>query len=194
MNLGENIFAAFDVVAKMYDNVNKLMNYCRTAADENGEFVLATPKFLRWKSDTEPNGWYIYSFILLFQNTADQKLANKWRNGPVYVLEINLYNPDVYTEPMVNLAKYEYTDIESWAEGCSPANHHVFYHPLYGTFGEWIKFEQDGTNYAGEIIDKEANRFWGLRRITGVGIPLTEITRENAYEIIFGGFRSLIEK
>jgi hypothetical protein len=193
MNLGENIREAFDIVAKTYENVNKLMEYCRAKASEKGEFVLSTPKFLRWKSDVDVGGWLISSFILLFQNAKDQLLESNWRNGSVYVLEINLYEPQHITAPIVNIAKFEYVDIESWSEGCSTSDHWVLYHPLYG---ENVEFEQDGANYTGYVVNKDDadKRFWGLRKITGIEVPLTEITNENAYETIFGGFRSLMDK
>lgn len=193
MNLGENIYNAFDVIVKTYENINKLMNYCKAIASEKGEFVLITPKFLRFKSDNNIYGWAIQSFILLFQSTKDDPLENDWRDGPVYLMEINLYEPDVYNEPMVNIAKYEYENISSWSEGCSPSNHWIFYQPLHEGH---VDFEQEGNSYFGDVADNEDadKRYWGLRRITGLDMPLTEITNNNAYEKIFGGFRSLMDK
>ena len=188
MSLGKNIRDAFDVVRQTYDNVNKLMDYCKAAASQNGEFVLATPKFLRYKSDMYVSGWYVSSFILLFQDAKDRPLENSWRDGPVYVLEINLFQPGVYDVPTVNIAKYEYADIQSWSGACSPADHWIFSDPLYS-----LEFEQEDAIYSANVVDIEniGRRYWGLRRIIGIDTPLTEITNENAYETIFGGFRSL---
>ena len=187
MSLGENIHNAFIVVAQTYENVNKLMDYCRAAASENGEFVLATPKFLRRRSDGDVSGWYISSFILLFQDAKDRLLENGWYDGPVYVLEINL--SDFYEVPTVNIAKYEYADIQSWPEARSPADHWIFYDPLYR-----LKFEEEDAIYSAGVDSTGGltRQYRGLREIIGKGIPLTNITNENAYETIFGGFRSLM--
>lgn len=46
MNLGENIFNAFEVVNKTHENVKKLMEFCRVMATERKEFDLMSPKFL----------------------------------------------------------------------------------------------------------------------------------------------------
>ena len=190
MNLGENIRNAFSVVGQTYENINKLMDFCKATAAENNEFELSSPKFLRWKSD-KVSGWYIFSFILLFQCLDDLQLDNDWRDGPIYVLEINL-DPDTYDVPTVNVAKYEYADMSSWSEGCSPANHWVFYDPLYDA----PEIKQDGDLIEKNIVKTEyaSSRYWGLRRIIYKEIPLTDINNENANDIIFGGFRSLADK
>jgi hypothetical protein len=190
MNLGENINNAFEVVSETYESVYKLMAYCREQAIEKGEFELSSPKFLRWKSDNAIGGWLITSFILLFQHSKDKLLKNQWRQGPIYVMEIN-FVPSLYDEPMLNLAKFEYADLSTWGEYISPSDHWAFYEPLQNV-------DLVGANelaYSGDVVDETySTRYWGLKRIVGIGVPLAEITRENAYEKIFGGFHSLIEK
>ena len=42
--------------------------------------------------------------------------------------------------------------------------------------------------------DEPLDRYWGLKRIMGYEIPLSEITAENAYEKIFGTFKELAKK
>ena len=94
MNLGENIFNAFEVVNKTHENVDKLIKYCRTMAEERKEFELMSPKFLRYKSDVDYWGWNVRQMFLLFQDKQDELLENGWRDGPIYVLDILLYDPD----------------------------------------------------------------------------------------------------
>lgn len=193
MDLGTNIYNAFEVVEKTYDNVNKLLEYCRSISAEKGKYTLVTPRFLRYKSDNSIHGWSISSFILLFQNTEDERLeSNAWLNGPIYLLEINLYEPNIYDVPMINVAKYEFADMSSWTPGVSPASHHIFYNSLYGDGMDFVQAE-DKSFYKGVANDIEYTdrKYWGLRHIVGIGIPLTEITIENAYDKIFGGFDSL---
>ncbi|MBA4688119.1 MAG: hypothetical protein H2184_13255 [Candidatus Galacturonibacter soehngenii] len=189
MNSSDNIFNAFEVVNKTHENVNKLMNYCKNIVNEKGGYVLASPKFLRWKSDGNYAGWNTNSFILLFQDSNDQKLDNEWRDGPVYVLEIDLYNPEAYEKPMVVIAKFQYENIASWTEGCSPANHYIFYDPLYSFDYNYIKEDF----LVAEMEENFKQRYWGLNRVVCIEIPLIEITGDNAYDKIFGGFNRMKE-
>ena len=187
MNLDDNIFNAFEVVNKTHENVDKLINYCKNIITEKDEYVLSSPRFLRWKSDGSYWAWNTNSFILLFQDADDNELENEWRDGPVYILEINLYNPLVYDKPMVVVAKFEYDDIATWSKGCSPANHFIFYQPLYNFDYE----ELEGDFLVTEIDEESKQRYWGLNRVVCFEVPLTEITGQNAYDIIMGGFDKL---
>ena len=112
MDLGKNIFNAFNVVAKTHKNIKKFLEYCITLSRNNDEYELITPKFLRWKSDKDCFAWNLTNVVLLFQNKKDLKLKNGYYKGAVYVLEINLYDPEIYDEPKVNIAKYDYNNIE----------------------------------------------------------------------------------
>lgn len=67
MSSANNIRSAFHVVHQTYENLNKLMEYCKTIAPEQSNYICAVDKFLRYKSDTNVSGWYIQNFILLFQ-------------------------------------------------------------------------------------------------------------------------------
>lgn len=187
MNLDDNIFNAFEVVNKTHENVEKLMNYCKNIITEKDGYVLVSPKFLRWKSDGDYWAWNTSSFILLFQDSNDCELENEWRDGPVYVLEIDLYNPSVYDKPMAVIAKFEYDDIASWSKGCSPANHYIFYDPLYDFDYE----DLEGDFVVTEVDESYKQRYWGLKRVVCFQVPLTEITGENAYDKILGGFDKL---
>ncbi|MDR1753431.1 MAG: hypothetical protein LBR74_00800 [Eubacterium sp.] len=194
MNLGTNIFNAFEVVKNTHESINKLMQYCKSMAEEKGEYTLASPKFLRWRSDNNSWGWSISNFILLFQSKKDVELEhNDWRDGPVYVLEINLYDPENYDTPMINIAKYEYNNISAWGNGVSPAEHWRINQPLYSDELDW---KIDGLSYDGHVKDEQSadSKWWGLRRIVGYSVSLTDITPENAYDVIFGGFDSLVDK
>lgn len=66
MSLGENIKSAFEVVLKTYENVDKLLRYCDLIAEDYG-YEVVTDKFLRYKSDSNYEGWFINSFIKLYQ-------------------------------------------------------------------------------------------------------------------------------
>lgn len=98
-----------------------------------------------------------------------------------------LENPSVYDKPMVVVAKFEYDDIASWSKGCSPAKHYIFYDPIYDF--EYKEFERHFI--LTEVEESYKQRYWGLKRVACYEVPLTEITGENAYDIIMGGFKKL---
>ncbi|MFJ5762274.1 hypothetical protein ACIQAA_24755 [Neobacillus sp. NPDC093182] len=135
MSSADNIRNAFHVVYHTYENIHKLMDYCKTVAAEQSDYVSVVDKFLRYKSDTDFSGWFIQNFIILFQNKNNIVFENEWRDGPLYVMELELYNAELNQEesrelPRIRLSKFEYENMQNWASGCSPANHWRFYYPL----------------------------------------------------------------
>lgn len=190
MNLGENIHNAVVVISKTYENIDKLINYCRNICEKETNYTNSVSKFLRYKSDNDYGGWMIDNFILLFQNKTDRKLKNEWRNGPVFTMEINLADEDV---PKVFLSKFEYENINSWDQGCSPANHWAFYWPLRRE--ETMDYEEFSDYTVGKpkpsMEEKVAKDYWGLKRVVYMDKPLTEITSENIKKLIFESFDKL---
>lgn len=192
MNSSKNISNAVHVLYKTYENVNKLMEYCRTIASDAG-YSCMNNKFLRWKSDNEYKGWLVSDFIMLFQKDSDELLNNQWHNGAVYVMEIQLAaDDDENVEPMVYLSKFAYKNIKSWSEGCSVSSHWVFYYPLCGE-GEFL-FE-DKTEYviSWPKDQKISDKYWGLEKTIHLGVELTSINVNNVKEKIFGNFDRLDE-
>lgn len=193
MNLGENIFNAFEVVNKTHENVNKLMEFCRTMTLEKKEFDLMSPKFLRYKSDTDYWGWNTRQMFLLFQDTQDELLDNGWRDGPIYVLEIVLYDPDECfdsNEPRLEMAKFEYGDIKNFSPGVSPASYYCFTHPLYDADYDEL---EDGT-FVAEMTEEITQKYWGVKRVACKVSLLVDVNYENAYDTIFGAFKELKNK
>lgn len=189
MNLGENIFYAFDVVNKTHENVDKLMKFCRLMAEEKREFDLMSPKFLRYKSDSDYWGWNVGQMFLLFQDTQDELLENGWRDGPVYVLEILLYDSDT-CEPWLGMAKFEYADIKGLPVSVSSASYYYFTHPLYD-----VDYDELGDDVlVAEMPEEIMRKYWGVKRVVCKYLPLVEVDYKNAYEKIFGTFKILRDK
>lgn len=196
MSSADNIRNAFHVVYHTYENINKLMDYCKTIASEQSNYVSVVDKFLRYKSDNDFSGWFVQNFILLFQNKNDIELENEWRDGPLYVMEIELYDADFELEeikelPCIRLSKFEYENIQGWTSGCSPINHWRFYYPLRN--GDIMDIQEDGEYSNITVKDLEASNrhYWGVNKITSKRISLTDITADNAVEKLFRTFDSL---
>lgn len=193
--MNEETIKAFRVVQEAHKNVKEFISRCITLAEEKGEFELApmtgNNKFLRWSSDRDSNAWLYYSFIVVFQSSQDTRLKNGYRNGALYVLELNFADFDI---PMANVARYDYDNIaKGWSTNpISPSDYWVFYDPMYTGIIEFQDYEP-GEMYCGTVEEPLA-RYWGLKRVMGYEIPLSEIIDNNVYEKIFGTFKELYKK
>jgi hypothetical protein len=191
MNSSKNIRNAFMVVHKTYENVNKLMEYCKTIVAEKSNYINVIDKFLRYKSDNDYSGWYIKDFIILFQRKSDIELENEWRDGPIYVMEIELYSDNSEQIPTVYLSKFDYYEIGSWSKGCSPANHWRFYYPLRNKEIMDIQINEEMTMATPKTKELGDKYYWGLIKASYIQLPLTDINADNVEEKIFGGFDKL---
>lgn len=194
MHLNDNIHNAFHVVTKTYENIQKLLQFCATHCQTDSHYVQAVDKFLRFKSDQDVTGWLIRNFIVLFQDVNDPELENGWRDGPIYVLEIDLLSYQQQTtqqHPLVHISKYEYAAIESWTSGCSPANHWRFYNPRRNE--DLLQIERTHNTLSAKAADIDGcdRHYWGIRTITSTSFPLVELTSDNAVHKIFGCFDRL---
>ncbi|MDR1604152.1 MAG: hypothetical protein LBS10_05100 [Gracilibacteraceae bacterium] len=194
--MSEETIKAFKTVREAHNNVQEFISRCIALAEEKGEFELAPMTgnniFLRWNSDRDSDAWSYRSFIVVFQRRSDAKLENGYRNGAQYVLELNF--SDYYERPMANVARYDYDNIiKNWsADPLSPSDHWIFHEPLYSGIIEFPDYKP-GEMYCGEAAEP-LERYWGLKRIIGYEVPLSEITAGNVYEKVFGVFKKLAKR
>lgn len=193
----ENIRNAMQVLYETYENVQKLMDYTQMVAQESTKYRLVSPKFLRYKSDSETRGWLINDFILVFQNSDDPdcESENGWKNAPVYTMEIYLGDKD-YKEsnvPSIYLSKFEYSDLNDWRESCSPAEHWRFYYPLRSKND--MEFIEKGIYCIGTPRNaKTSSKYWNLKKVTFREIGLIEVNSDNLKHMIFDNFDNLGKK
>lgn len=194
MTLDENITNAMQVILKTYENVDKLMKYCKMVAFENTNYLVVEPsfkpKFLRWKSDADYKGWLTTDFIMLFQSKADEAClsGNKWRNGSVYVMEICLADNTVRV-PTVFLSRFIYMDISKWSAGISATKHRLFYEPIRNQELMDISEIDQLRKSVPKNEKSSANR--SVSKIYTLSAPLTKLTAENLQEEVFGAFDRL---
>lgn len=205
--IGNNIIKAFSVVNSTYRNCEKLMQAILNEYPKD-KLSLACDKYLRWHSDSDYNGWYINSFILLFQRFGDGEENVKKEgllNAPIYAVEINFdkvekVNEEGYIEnidiPRIFIAKMYYKDINNWG-GIGQSEHGGFYHPIH-THKEWWKTEKK-SEYFYRIPIKEHQTdidkaYWGgLEKVIYTYMPLMDINGEN-YPCIFEKINDLATK
>lgn len=188
MNLAENIKNAFDVVRKTYENVDKLMKFCDSIANDCG-YEAVTDKFLRYKSDSYYGGWLIDSFIKLYQSKKDKVLENDWKDGPVFAMELNF--EDI---PTVYLSKFEYDNISDWSKGVSPTEYWGFSEPIdcQGSgFNERNLKGKDRYYVSKPATENIKNKYWGIERVVYTTLDLLQLNSNNILEKVFGEFDKL---
>lgn len=197
MNSTDNVRNAFHVVYKTYENVHKLMDYTKTIAPEKSHYVSVVDKFLRYKSDNDFAGWFIGDFILIFQDRDHSEFENEWRDGPLYVMEIELYDEDSEmsntTLPCIRLSKFIYDTetMQGWSKGCSPANHWRFFDPLHNKNTMQITVKNDFSILTPLNQDYSHRNYWDVEKIITKQIPLMDVTADNVVDKIFATFDSL---
>jgi hypothetical protein len=153
-------------------------------------FVSLTPKFLRWKSDNESDGWLINDFIKLYQREGDTSPAEESNQdiGSIYGVEINF--EEEY--PKIWLIRYTF-DFSLWGRIPAISDHRTFYYPL----GEssWFNVKEQNALRTGTPVDDSVKkRFWGIQKAIGKSIPLVQVTsRESIRTLIFDALLSLPE-
>lgn len=194
MSTSENIKNAGLVLLKTYESVNKMMEQCRVSAPNAG-YEKVSDKFLRYKSDSEPNGWLINSFILLFQKKTDEDANHGWKNGSVYAVEIILFDPNDSSKlPELRLSKFDYENIKNWNTACSPANHWGFHNPVDDSFSRDFNYQEyDWYTVSIPKTDRIKNGYWGLLKAATTKCDLIEITSSTLTDKVFGAFDKLSE-
>lgn len=192
MTLGENIHNAFSVVFKTFESIEKLMKKCREECIKE-KYHMPVDKFLRYSSDTHWQGWIYWSFILLYQRHEDGAvMENGWINAPVYAMEINV-DSETCEEPQLNIARFDFKDIQEWSSGCSPYNYWVFYDPMHLS-KYWDSEMNNGYCYISPkkmYQDKMEKNYWGFEKAILWSCPLVDVNHENYKEKIFGTIEKL---
>ena len=197
MSLGENITNAVYVLNKTYQGIEKLMDATdRISAEEGFTSVSpASPRFLRWKSDQNAWGWFISSFIKVYQHQEAPRCASGTglRKDSIYGMEISL---DSVALPKIILSRTDYPDLEQ-ANKLSSSDHWRFHWPVQeGT--KQIKFqisseEFDGKSYKKSvpILPETKKNYWNIEKALFIEESLADIKSDNIKSKVFDGFRYL---
>lgn len=195
MSLNDNIKNAVVVLQKTYESANKMLEQCKVISEDYG-YILASDKVLRYKSDTDPNGWLVNSLILAFQKADDPDCSkgNGWKDGPIYAVQVFLGSaeePDLSAQLYVS--RFDYADINNgWtSDPLSPADHWAFYHPTHKIYSVFRFTDRGGCLVSEPINEKYSGQYWGLLKAVSKIVPLSEVKAENIGELIFGVFDEL---
>ena len=195
MSTGENIRNAVQVLIETYRSTQKLLNHCRTLAEERG-YRASSDKFLRWRSDSDPAGWLVSSALLPFQRNADPPCAsgNGCLEGPTYAAEVFLgsdWDNELERTPQLYIARYDFDGDSQWVSPrWSPADHWIFHNPLHGVPDIPITVQGDHS-IAVPDSPRTSERYYHLTRAVFRSFPLLEVTAENLEALVFDTFDAL---
>ena len=188
IDTGGNISNAVFVLRETYKNLNLLFSELDRIGEKEG-FVSITPKFLRWKSDSDNDGWLTSNFIKLYQLEKDDPLPNfeNMRDGYIYGVEVDLEGEDNY--PTISLAKYHF-DFSEWSRTPGISDHWVF----WGAFRleKFFDIRKEERVWTSKTAEKAKSRYWGLQSAVATDIPLVSInSSEEIKAKIFQAFENL---
>ncbi|MZP31445.1 hypothetical protein GTO91_17270 [Heliobacterium undosum] len=197
--IGDNICKAVSVVYQTYENLNRFFGELDNVGAKEG-FVPLVPRFIRWKSDADPGGWAISSFIKPFQLAKDPILKNgsEMRNGPIYVVEALLSDESKKyvgrkPVPQITLGKFTF-DFENrpWTT-ISVSDHWFFYYPT--RMQDKFDIEQSGENWISKPKnEKVTHDYWGLKNVVWKSIDLVPVnSREMIKKSVFDELLSFPE-
>ncbi|RHW37453.1 hypothetical protein D1B33_07880 [Lysinibacillus yapensis] len=187
-NVGQNISNSIYVLKETYKNLNLLFSELDRIAEKEG-FIPLTPKFLRWKSDSNYNGWLTSNFIKLYQIEKDPPLKHiqNLKEGFIYGIEVDLEGEDNY--PIISLSRYQF-DFSEWFRIPTTSDHWIFWDP----FRKDKFFEINKVNdvWISKTLEKSKIRYWGMQNAVSIEIPLVSITSsEEIRSKIFLEFNNL---
>jgi hypothetical protein len=179
---GENITSAVTVLKETYRSLNTLFHEMDRIAEEEG-FTSLTPKFLRWKSDSDSDGWLTNNFIKLYQVEGNSAIPHlpELQDGDLFGVEVDLDEDD---SPQIALTRYTY-DYTFWTRMPAISDHWIFYYP----FREDNSFEIVESNgvWKSKPYTKSIKKYWGIQRAVSRSIPLLKVnSSETVRSEIFG--------
>ncbi len=179
-DVGVNISNAFDVVLETYENLSKMLSEMDIVGNEEG-FESLTPKYLRWKSDAHPSGWFTRSFIKLYQlkDTPNLKDSEVFKNGPIFGIEVNFEKK----LPVVILSKYTY-DFSSylWDKAPAVSSHWGYYKPIHN-HELFTIVEHEDLLISTPNDNKIRENYWNLQSVRYKKINLTQIDSKEKIRI-----------
>jgi hypothetical protein len=172
VNLGQNISNAVTVLKETYKNLNLLFSELDRIGEKEG-FVPLTPKYLRWKSDSDYEGWLTNNFIKLYQLEEDPILNESIgvRDGFLFGIEVDLEGEKGF--PTLSLVRYSF-DYSKWSRIPAISDHWVFWGPFRKE--KFFDIQQTDNLWKSVATEKGKERYWGIQNAVAIELPLWSVS------------------
>ncbi|MCH4826376.1 hypothetical protein [Planococcus halocryophilus] len=187
-NKGEHIIQAANLLKETYENLNILFQELDRVGEEQG-YVTITPRFMRYKSDTDTHGWLITNFIKLYVKAETVPSSiEEIRDLPWYGVMVDLTNDDGENLPMLSIIRYQF-DQSFWQRLPAVSDHWTFYTPFYEDDFDITHNENKWSILSGGNLKKKHS---GFEKLEAVDIPLFDVkSPEDVRSKVFEGLDKL---
>jgi hypothetical protein len=190
IDAGTNIMNAFDVVRRTYENLSKLFQELDVVANKEGLNPI-TPKFLRWRSESDCKAWATTIFVKLFQSQDAPKhtKVKGLKQGAIYGVEVAF---EEGKSPILYLSRYDYdVELVSWSRLPGPGDLRLFHWPRW----DQRRFVIGPDTSVLKSIPRNAEvkkKYWGLEMAVFSELPLTSVdSRDKIKSLILSRLKAL---
>lgn len=186
---GESVVQATNIIIETYENLSILFSELDRVGEQEG-YVTITPRFMRYKSDTDYTGWLTTNFIKLYvKGTNPPASIEDIRELPWYGVMVDLKGDDEEKIPLLSIVHYKY-DQTYWERLPAVSDHWAFWAPFYED-GFEITYEDREWNSTSS--DRAKKKYYGFEKAKAIDIPLFEVkSPEDIRSKLFGGFDQLL--
>lgn len=185
---GESIVQATKILRETYKNLNILFQELDRIGEEEG-YVTITPRYMRYKSDTDTTGWLTTNFIKLYVKSEKvPESIDDIRDLAWYGVMVDLTDDAHQEIPVVSVIRYQF-DQSYWKRLPVVTDHWTFWSPF--NEGEY----EIGGDDKGWTIDsngKGKKKHSGFEKLVATDVPLFELKNpEDVRMKIFREFEKL---
>lgn len=168
---GESIIQATNLLKETYGNLSILFQELDRVGEEEG-YMTITPRFMRYKSDTDTEGWLTTNFIKLYvkSDTVPSSIEDI-RELPWYGVMVDLNDDEESKIPMLSIIRYQF-DQSHWNRLPAVSDHWTFWSPFYeGGFDIFNEGHEWSISSKGQAKKKHS----GFEKLKAVDIPLFDV-------------------
>lgn len=185
---GESIIQATRLLRETYKNLNILFQELDRVGEEEG-YVTITPRFMRYKSDTDTTGWLTTNFIKLYVKSEKiPESIEDIRDLAWYGVMVDLTDDDNDEMPLVSVIHYQF-DRFHWNRLPVVSDHWIFWSPFYD--GEYI-INRENNKWDIDSNGKAKKKHSGFEKLVATDVPLFDLTSpDDLREKVFREFEKL---
>lgn len=185
---GESIVQATNIMIETYENLSILFGELDRVGEREG-YIAITPRFMRYKSDTDYSGWLTTNFIKLYVKTSNPiSSIEDIRELDWFGVMVDLLGDDEKKIPMVSIIRYQY-DQSYWNRLPAVSDHWAFFLPFVE---DGFEILHEGNEWTSTSNVRAKKKHLGFEIAKAIDIPLFEINSPEDIQIkVFEGFDRL---
>jgi len=185
---GESVVQAKNIIIETYENLSILFSELDRVGEQEG-YVTITPRFMRYKSDTDYTGWLTTNFIKLYVKATNPPASiEEIRELPWYGVMVDLNGDEEEKIPLLTIVQYKY-DQTYWRRLPAVSDHWAFWAPF---FGDGFEINNDGREWSSTSSEGVRKKHYGFEKAIAIDIPLFEVKSPEDIRIkVFEGFDKL---